>query len=176
MNLTIRQESSTDHKTVQSIIEAAFANEAMSDQTEHLLVARLRKSDAFIPELSLVAEVDGQIGGHIILTKIIIKEGAVEHPSLALAPVSVHPDFQKNGIGEKLIVESHRIAKSLDYQSIVLLGHAHYYPRFGYELTSKYNIRLPFEAPEECCMVIALQTDGLVGVSGKVVYSEAFFG
>lgn len=92
-----------------------------------------------------------------------------------ITPVSVHPNFQKKGIGGKLILESHRIAKSLDYQSIVLLGHADYYPRFGYEMTSKYNIRLPFEAPEECCMVIGLQLNGLDGVTGEVVYSGALY-
>ena len=140
INLTIRQEKPADHKTVEAVVKAAFANEAMSDQTEHLLVQRLRKSDAFIPELSLVGELDRQLVGHILLTKIHIKDGEKRHPSLALAPVSVHPHFQKRGIGGKLILESHRIAKSLDYQSIVLLGHADYYPRFGYELTSKYNI------------------------------------
>ena len=175
MSLLIRQETTADHKQVEAIIKAAFASEPISDKTEHLLVARLRKSDAFIPELSLVAELDGQIVGHIILTKIIIKEGAVEHSSLALAPVSVHPDFQNKGIGGKLIKESHRIAQQVGYQSIVLLGHADYYPRFGYELTEKYNIRLPFDAPKECCMVISLQSDGLDGVSGEVVYPKAFF-
>ena len=94
---------------------------------------------------------------------------------MALAPVSVHPDFQNKGIGGKLISEAHKRAKALDFQSIILLGHANYYPRFGYEMTSKYGIKLPFDAPEKNCMVIALTENGLKGVSGMVEYSKAFF-
>ncbi|MCZ7253247.1 GNAT family N-acetyltransferase, partial [Salmonella enterica] len=86
----------------------------------------------------------------------------------ALAPVSVKPAFQGKGIGAKLILESHAIAKKLGYKSIILLGHENYYPRFGYELTSKYNIEMPFDVPAENCMVISLTENGLDGVSGKV--------
>ena len=138
------------------------------------MVERLRKSDAFIPQLSLVAIVENQVVGHILLSKIHIDNGSQLFEALALAPVSVHPDFQKKGIGGQLILESHKRAKQLGHSRIILLGHKDYYPRFGYEKTSKYNIQLPFEAPEESCMVIALRANGLEGVSGMVVYSDAF--
>ena len=95
--------------------------------------------------------------------------------SLALAPVSVHPDFQNKGIGSALIKEAHKRAKALGFQSIILVGHADYYPRFGYELTSKYGIKLPFPAPEESCMIIELNENGLKDVSGTVEYSKPFF-
>ncbi|MEL6865570.1 MAG: N-acetyltransferase, partial [Bacteroidota bacterium] len=95
--------------------------------------------------------------------------------SLALAPVSVHPDFQGKGIGGQLIEEAHRIARELDYGSIVLLGHADYYPRFGYRPIHQYNIKLPFEAPPENCMVVELKAGALEEVNGEVVYDAAFF-
>lgn len=173
--LKIRQENLSDYRAVFQIIKSAFANMEMSDQTEHFLVERLRKSDAFIPELSLVAEQNGEIVGHIILTKITIKNKEQTFTSLALAPVSVKPTYQNKGIGGQLIQEAHRIAKALQYTSIILLGHPHYYPRFGYELCSKYGISMPFEAPDESCMVLELTKNGLQGVSGTVVYSKAFF-
>lgn len=175
MNITIRQEEPKDYKLVEAIIEAAFKTEVFSDQSEHFLVARLRKSTAFIPELSLVAVLNGEIVGHILLTKIKINNDTQSFNSLALAPVSVHPNYQKKGIGGQLIKASHQIAKELGFQSIVLLGHEDYYPRFGYEMTSKYSIKLPFEAPEVNCMILELVENGLKDVSGVVEYNKAFY-
>ncbi|MEM0991954.1 MAG: N-acetyltransferase [Bacteroidota bacterium] len=146
----------------------------MSDHKEQFLVERLRKSSAFISELSMVAEVGGKIVGHILLTKLKIKQETNEFDSLALAPVSVLPEFQGKGIGGKLILESHKKAKALGHKSIVLLGHEKYYPRFGYEQAAKYGIELPFEVPKENCMVIELVENGLNGVRGMVEYPKEF--
>ncbi len=175
MEITIRQEHSKDIKSVSKIIEAAFKNEMYSDQKEHFLVDALRSSSAFIPELSLVAEYENKLVGHILLTKIKIKNATEAIESLALAPVSVAPKFQKKGIGKSLILEAHKIAKKLGYESIVLIGHENYYPKFGYELTSKYNITLPFEAPKKNCMIISLIENGLQHVYGYVEYPKEFF-
>ncbi len=174
MDISMRQERKEDHQKVLIIVEDAFRNEEYSEPTEQILVDRLRKSRAFIPELSLVAEVDHKLVGHIILSKIKINNKVNSFDSLALAPVSVHPSFQKRGIGGLLIRESHRIAKDLGYKSIVLLGHEKYYPKFGYQLAKKYGISLPFDVPDENCMAIELVENGLDGVSGIVEYSSAF--
>lgn len=175
MKLTLRQETPNDFFEVANVVEQAFQHVGISDQQEHFLVDRLRKSNAFVPELSIVAESNNEIIGHILLTKISIVNNSTSFESLALAPVSVLPKFQNQGIGGKLIEESHRMAKELNFKSIVLLGHENYYPKFGYELTKKYNIEIPFDAPEENCMVIELVPNGLKGVSGKVEYHSAFF-
>ena len=172
--MNIRQERITDFKEVFSLIKEAFKDEQFSDHKEQLLVERLRKSEAFIPELSLVAEIDGKIVGHILITKLKIKNVMNEFESLALAPVSVLPTYQKRGIGGKLIIEAHQKATDLGYKSIVLLGHENYYPRFGYKQASEYGIELPFEVPKENCMVIELVEDGLKGVSGTVEYPKEF--
>ncbi len=175
MNIRIRQESPKDQQIVERLIEEAFREMAMSDHKEHLLVARLRKSDSFVPDLSLVAEEDAQIVGHILLTKINIRDGEKVSGSLALAPVSVSPAYQNRGIGSKLVIAAHKQAKALGFTSIVLLGHKDYYPRFGYELSSNYGIKLPFEATEENCMVVVLCEHGLAGVKGMVEYPMAFY-
>lgn len=175
MHLTIRQESSKDIPFVQKIIQDSFENEPYSDQTEHHLVARLRQSKTFIPELSLVAELNGEIVGYILLTLLKIKNVTTTYNVLGMAPVSVSPNHQRKGIGGKLILQSHEIAKELGYGAIVLLGHAHYYPRFGYKPTNQYNINLPFEAPAENCMIFELQKGFLESVNGVVVYPQAFF-
>ncbi|MDQ8013963.1 MAG: N-acetyltransferase [Flavobacterium nitrogenifigens] len=175
MEIILRQENKNDFESVFHLIEKAFEKEEYSDHKEQFLVERLRKSDAFIPELSIVAEIDNEIVGHILFTKLQIKNESETFPSLALAPVSVLPEFQGKGIGSKLILHGHEIAKSLGYKSVILLGHQDYYPRFGYELCKKYKIKMPFDVPAENCMVIALVEDGLKGISGEVVYPSAFF-
>lgn len=90
----IRKETSKDYETVYSVIKSAFANAEHADGNEHDLVVALRKSEAFIPELSLVAEIDGNIAGHIMFTKAYVEDTAV----LALAPLSVLPEYQKIGV------------------------------------------------------------------------------
>lgn len=171
---TIRQEKKTDHKAVFGLIKAAFKTEILSDHKEQFLVARLRNSNAFIPKLSIVAEIENEIVGHILLTKLKIKNGDTYFDSLALAPVSVLPKFQNNGIGGMLIEKAHETAIKLNYKSIILLGHESYYPKFGYELTEKYGIELPFDVPKQNCMVIELIKGGLKGVSGTVEYPKEF--
>ncbi|HLU93421.1 MAG TPA: N-acetyltransferase [Membranihabitans sp.] len=134
MDIKVRQENQTDYDAVFELIEKAFKKLPSSDHREQFLVQRLRKSTAFVPELSLVAELENKIVGHILLTKLKIKNGPNEFDSLALAPVSVLPEYQGKGIGGTLIQEAHKRARELDYQSIVLLGHENYYPKFGYKL------------------------------------------
>jgi predicted N-acetyltransferase YhbS len=174
MKLKIRPETKNDYKEVFNVVENAFKGTDFADNTEQFLVERLRKSYAFIPELSMVAEINGKIVGHILLTKLKIKNQTNEFASLALAPISVLPEFQGKGIGGKLILESHKKAKELGHKSIVLLGHENYYPRFGYERADKYGIELPFDVPKENCMVIELVENGLNGVNGMVKYPKEF--
>lgn len=175
MEIEIRQEKKEDFPAVFDLITKAFEMEEMSDNQEPYLVERLRKSKAFIPELSLVAELKGQIRGHILLTKIQIKNESETFESLALAPVSVLPEFQNQGIGGKLIREAHILAKNLGFGSIILLGHADYYPKFGYQHAENFGINLPFDVPSEYCKTIELFPKSLESVSGTVEYPVEFF-
>lgn len=175
MEINIRQEVQADYQIVFDLIEQAFRNEMMSDKKEQLLVERLRKSNGFIPELSIIATTNNKIVGYILLTKIIIETNTETITSLALAPVAVLPDFQMKGIGGRLIEEAHCIATELGYKSVVLLGHEKYYPKFGYQPLHHFNISLPFEAPKENCMAIELVPDALKNKNGKVIYPKEFF-
>lgn len=175
MNIKIRQERTNDYKNVFKLIEKAFKNEEFTDHQEQFLVERLRKSDAFIPELSLVAEYEDKLVGFILLTEIKIVNNSEIFDALALAPVAVLPDFQNMGIGGKLIIHAHTIAKDKGHKSVILLGHEKYYPRFGYVTADKFGIQLPFEAPKENCMIIELIEGGLTNVHGVVEYLKEFF-
>ena len=123
MNITIRKETPADYDRVIEITELAFKTMPFADGDEHNLVRRLRNSKNFIPELSLVAESEGIVVGHILFTPILIKGDNKHYQSLTLAPVSVHPDYQNKGIGSALIREGHRIAKKLGFKSIIVVGH-----------------------------------------------------
>lgn len=174
MEFIIRQEQENDYPVVYKIVESAFKDMAESDHSEHLLVERLRKSDAFIPELSLVAESDGKVIGHILMTKVEIVSDDKRTTSLGLAPVSVLPEYQGKGIGGALIREAHKRAAGLGYGSAVLLGHKDYYPRFGYKKAIDFGIEFPFDVPSEFCMAAELLPDGLKDIHGKVKYSKPF--
>jgi predicted N-acetyltransferase YhbS len=171
MNIFIRQEQEKDIGSVYQVVKSAFKTMELASGDEQDLVNRLRKSDAFIPQLSLVAELDWHIIGHILFTKMKIGD----HPSLALAPVAVLPEFQRQGVGGKLIREGHRIARELGYHSVIVVGHPDYYPRFGYRPASLWKITAPFEVPDEAFMVLELVDGGLDGVSGEIEYPKEFF-
>lgn len=175
MNVNIRTEKEEDFKTVFALIKNAFENEELSDHKEHYLVERLRNSDVFIPELSLIAEVDNQIVGYILLTKVnIIDVNTSSYTSLALAPVAVLQKFQGKGIGRKLIEFAHKKAKDLGFGSVILLGHENYYPRFGYKPIKEFGIQMPFDVPEANCMAIELIENSLQNVNGVVQYPKEF--
>ncbi|MGD9638004.1 MAG: GNAT family N-acetyltransferase [Alphaproteobacteria bacterium] len=171
MKLIIRQETKNDFNIVYNVVKSAFKAAEHSDGDEHNLVNRLRESKNFIPQLSLVAENKNEIIGHILFTKVTINKKT----SLALAPVAVIPQYQDKGVGSGLILEGHNIAKNLGFSSVVVLGHPRYYPKFGYQPASNWNIKPPFDVPDDCFMAIELVHNGLKGVSGTVLYPEEFF-
>lgn len=175
IDVIIREERQKDFEKINQVVKAAFKNVEQTDHTEHLLVERLRKSQAYIPALSLVAQTpQGEIVGHLLLSKAHIINGSQSFKVLALAPLSVAPAFQRNSIGSKLIEVAHQRAKKLGYAAIVLLGHKDYYPRFGYKKASLFGVSFPFNAPDDCCMVAELRKNALRGISGVVCYSQAF--
>lgn len=174
MDIKIRQEQTKDYDTIHKVVELAFRDMEESDHSEPFLVDRLRQTDAFIPELSLVAEADGTIIGHILLTKVHIVSENKSVPSLGLAPVSVLPEYQNQGVGSALIREAHKRAAELGYGSIVLLGHKDYYPRFGYKPAVSFGIEFPFDVPYEYCMAAELRPGSLKGVQGMIQYAPPF--
>ena len=167
--LEIRQEKIKEYEEVYHVIKTAFETAEHSDGNEHDLVVALRKSNNFIPKLSLVAIEDNKIVGYILFTKI--KIGQFEE--LALAPLGVLPEYQHQGVGSKLIEEGHKIAKNLGYHYSVVLGSEKYYPKFGYIPAIQYGIKAPFDVPSENFMAIKLN-DTNTEIKGTVQYAKEF--
>lgn len=168
MNITIRKEEEKDYKQIYEVNKLAFQQEY-----ESKLIEKIRKSENFIPELSIVAQIDDRIVGHILFSKIKII-GDSEYESLALAPMAVIPEYQKQGIGGKLIKKGLEVAKELGFDSVIVLGHKDYYPKFGFQKASKWNIKCPFEVPDEAFMAIELTEKALEGKAGTVEYPDEF--
>jgi len=170
-HITIRKEQLEDRQAVYTVHRLAFGQDE-----EAILVDRLRENkQAFIPDLSLVATFGQEITGHILFTEIRIVNGnGEEFASLALAPVSVAPGFQRKGIGSMLIRHGLEVAGQLGYRSAVVLGHATYYPRFGFRPAKTWDIKAPFNVPDDAFMATELVKDGLSGVSGTVRYPDEF--
>ena len=116
--MIIRKEHPNESQAIATLVKKAFERAEHADGNEHELVEALRNSDAYLPALSLVAETEGLIAGHILFTRAFVGDTAV----LALAPLSVLPAYQRQGIGAALIQEGHRIAKELGYGYSVVLG------------------------------------------------------
>ena len=167
--IEIRKEQKSDYEEVYNLVKTAFEKAEESDGNEQDLVVALRKSSNFIPELSLVAKKDDKIVGYILFTKIQIRKSE----ELALAPLAVLPEYQRQDIGSKLIKEGHKIAKEMGYHYVVVLGSDKYYPKFGYEKASKYGIKPPFDVPDENFMVIKLN-DLRKEIKGTVKYAKEF--
>lgn len=166
--MEIRQESPSDYESVGEVVKTAFQAAEYSDGREQDLVAALRNSDSFVPELSLVAVEDGEIVGYILFTKVYIGKCT----ALALAPLAVRPDAQKKGIGMALMGKGHQIAAVLGYDYSVVLGHPHYYPKAGYVPASTYGIQAPFDVPDENFMALKLHS-GAKRAEGCVQYDAA---
>ncbi|WP_300598836.1 N-acetyltransferase [Niabella sp.] len=170
MDVLIREEHSADATAISEVNEEAFGR---ADEAN--LVDLLRNSSAFVPELSLVAEMDGTIVGHVLFTKIkIIDSFNHRFESLALAPIAVRSSFQRQGIGAALIRAGLHKAREIGYLSVIVLGHETYYPKFGFQPASRWNIQAPFDVPDEAFMAVELVECGLKMVSGIVVYAKEF--
>lgn len=172
--ITIRSEQPNDDATISNIVLRAYADVSYSDHREHVMIERLRRTDAFDSRLSLLAEIAGEAVGHILLTRADIVTAGASVETLALAPLSVVPEHQSRGIGKRLVREAHGLAAALGYGSILLVGIPSYYLRFGYEPLRRYPIALPFDALADNCMILPLTAGALDGVAGTVRYADGW--
>lgn len=167
--MIIRKEEIKDYENIYSVVEKAFSAAEHSDGNEHKLVNALRESDAFIPELSLVAEIDGTVVGHILFTQVKVGDDI----ELALAPLSVLPAYQRKGIGTALIKEGHKKASELGYNYSIVLGSEAYYQRTGYLPAEIFGIKPPFDVPSENYMAFKL-SETAPDIKGTVIYPKEF--
>jgi putative acetyltransferase len=167
METIIRPETAQDIPAIYQINKQAFDRE-----NEAHLVNRLRENEAII--LSLVAEWNGQILGHILFSPVIITDDDIQWQAVGLGPVAVLPEFQNSGIGSALIRAGLDELKKLGHDVVIVLGHSGYYPRFGFKPSRPFGIQWEMDVPEEAFMVAELNKGSLNGRKGIVHYHPAF--
>jgi putative acetyltransferase len=168
--VTIRAETPRDRDAIRTVHRAAFGQEV-----EGRLVDRLRETGAWVPELSLVATQDGRVVGHILFSRVTIRRGLDRVPALALAPMAVVPECQRQGIGSALVRAAVAEARRLGHRLVVVVGHPDYYPRFGFVPAARRGIRAPFGAPDDAVMLLELEPGGLADAPGAEVEYPAPF-
>ncbi len=152
----------------------AFRHSDHGYQNEAELVDKIRQEATYEPDLEVVAEEACQLLGHGLLSQVQIVNKDQTFTGLVLAPLAVLPERQGQGIGGKILQELEKRAVTHSYEFISILGHPDYYPRFGYQKASLYEITAPFPVPDAAFLIKALTPKGLAGVHGKVRYAKAF--
>ncbi len=167
MERKFRAEMYGDQEGIAEVHRQAFGRE-----NEARLVDTLRNTVNWVPELSRVAVQEETVVGHVLFSRIYLEGSPAESPLLALGPIAVLPSFQSQGIGGQLIRDGLEHAGRLGFTGVVVLGHASYYPRFGFVPASRLGIRSPIEVPDEVYMALELRAGALSGVAGTVRYPE----
>ncbi|HEV2955182.1 MAG TPA: N-acetyltransferase [Xanthobacteraceae bacterium] len=163
--MIIRDESPADRPHIDLLLDEAFGG-----TYESRLVARLRQ--AGLVAVALVGEEDGQIIGHIVMSRLPAQLDGRAVRALALAPMAVQPDRQRRGVGARLLAAALERARAREAQAIFVLGHPAYYSRFGFSSGLAAKITAPFTGPS--FMALELVPGTLSGVAGAVAYPAAF--
>ncbi len=175
MEILIQRTEAKDFLITENVTRETFWNLFKPGCDEHLVLHNLRKSNCYISSLDLVALSENKIIGHIIITKANVTDiHNKEHQVLCVGPISVIPEFQKKGIGTKLLNETIAIAKKLGYSAMILFGHPDYYHRFGFVNAQNYGITTKEGMNFEPFMALELYPNALAAVSGKFYEDKAF--
>ncbi len=163
--MIIRNETPADHAQVDALNREAFGG-----PYEAGLIARLRHDG--LVALSLVAIVDDEVIGHLLLSWLPTTMDGRAVDAAALAPMAVAPRYQTQGVGSKLVHASIDAAHAIDIEAIIVLGHPDFYPRFGFSADLARRIDTPY--PGDAFMALELKPGALAGSRGKVTYPDAF--
>lgn len=176
MTITIRQEAEQDYKTVETITRNAFWNLYVPGANEHYLVHTMRNHKDYIPELSFVIEMDGNIVGSIHFTKAwIVTPENKDIQILHLGPVAIAPELHRQGLGKKLITHAIEQAMIRGDKAIVLGGFRYHYEPYGFMPSKKYNITMTDGLFYEGIMLLPLQDGALDEISGTLKLSECLY-
>jgi len=165
-SLLIRNESQADRAAVRNVNVAAFETQAEAD----LVDALRERAD---PVVSLVAEHEDKVVGHVMFSPVVLI-GHEKLKIMGLAPMAVDPQSQRKGVGAALVRAGLEQCVRLGSGAVVVLGHATYYPRFGFAPATRWSIRCEYDAPPEAFMALELHAGYLDGKAGSIRYHPAF--
>lgn len=168
-NITIRLETPADYSAIRDLIVEVFTETYGAGETEAALVEQLRLYSSQYPNISLVAEKDDAVVGHIFFSSVTLKDHP-EIPTCVLAPLGVYSKYQKQGVGSQLINAGLVECKKLGYKIVIVQGSLEYYPRFCFIPIGPTGLYTIFNSDHD--MVLELSPGVLNKVSGLVDYPE----
>lgn len=174
MEFIIREERPKDYFAAELVTKRAFWNLHAPGCDEHLLVHKMREDKCFVPELSRVAEKDGKVIGAIYYARATLKaENGEEKTVLTFGPLCVDPEFQRIGVGGRLLNETLELAARRGYSGVIIYGEPEYYPRHGFSVCESFNITTPEGKNFPAFMGKELTKGGLS--SGKFYEPDVYF-
>ncbi len=175
MEIKLRPETPADYREAENVTREAFWNHFAPGCNEHYLLHVMRGSPAFVPELDFVAELDGRIVGHVACTKAFVEgDDGCRHEVLCLGPVSVLPEFQRRGIGGRLIERTRKAARNMGFRAVLLYGDPDYYLYQGFVPAELLGIRTADNMYAMALHVCELYDGALSGVAGRFVEDAIF--
>jgi putative acetyltransferase len=165
--IEIREEQPQDVEAIRHVCLQAFGQ-----PQEGEVVERLRGNCEDL--LSLVAVSVIRVVGHILFSPVNVEQDGKTFQGTGLAPMAVLPEFQRQGIGSELVKTGIARLKRMGCPFIIVLGHAEYYPRFGFEPASRYQIKSEWDVPDEAFMILVLDDAKMEGISGVAKYRPEF--
>lgn len=175
MGILLRLENENDYREVENLTREAFWDVYKPGCEEHLVLHKIRKTPAFIPELDYIAMEEDKIVGHIIYSKAkVIDLENNEHEVITFGPISVLPTYQGRGIGSALIEHTKKIACDMRYKAVVIFGNPAYYHRFGFHDAKNYGITTSEGENFDAFMAMELYEGSLNGIRGKFFEDPAF--
>lgn len=175
MNINIRLEEPKDYRRVEEITREAFWNLHCPGCDEHFIAHVLRESTDFIPELTFVIELDGEIVGSIFYNySTIVSEDGQRHKVITFGPVSISPELHRKGLGKALIEHSIEKARKMGHKAILIGGYAYHYEPYGFVGSKKYDISMPDGKFYKGIMALPLYEGALEGISGDLYFNSAY--
>lgn len=171
--LIIREERPDDYKKTELMTLRSFWNKYWPGATEHYLIRIIRESKDYIPKISRVAELDGEIVGAVFYTKAWIVDGDIKHEIATFGPLAVEPMLEGNDIGGALMRETIKLAKEAGIAGIALMGEPNYYPRFGFKRGAEFGITDANGNSFDALMVLPINDD-FSSVRGRLIESPDF--
>lgn len=167
MTINIRPETNADVVAIHQVNAVAFGRAGEAD-----LVDTLRAQGQIV--LSLVAVQDEEIVGHILFSPVVIADDEAHVPAVGLGPMAVLPYYQRHGIGSQLVEHGLDLLCAAGHDVVVVLGHPHFYMRFGFQAAAEFGIRSQWNLPAGLFMVVELVPGALQERSGTAMYADAF--
>lgn len=167
--MIIRPETSSDYEAIARVVAAAF-----DDENVVRLVERIRESEFYVPELSLVVEQDGAVVGHVMLSYVTLQRENDEKRVLILSPLAVQPDRQRSGVGRLLVRAGISGAEARNEPLIIVEGIPAYYPQFGFERARPHGIEPPHANIIDPAWMVMRLSHYDPSLRGQITYSQAF--